>query len=336
MPVFYNLTNEQFCRKYIVDSDFYNYLSMTVGIITSSYTNLVNIGSSANAKCWKLKFLYHRTNESDLPSDQCSFRIFSSPEKATTGVRWCSPITFYKRQCELYWEMIETAASSLGYTLPASCPTVSNPLLADHKYQNRVFSTMQLFNCTAVPDDGVFTDRLNLRVAEGIGTNWFNRGGTGTANGTGTITSSSLMPGEASSLSPTQQEDRNALPIELLGFSAQKYDKDVIPWLDHRSEINNDYFTVERSADNNEYVPLEIIRGAENSTSIINYNTFDKDPLFGVSLLPTQTNGLWRSIHVLRSQKIEFGRKPGISVSPNPVSGQGAQIFSSMKFIRII
>lgn len=49
------------------------------------------------------------------------------------------------------------------------------------------------------------------------------------------------------------------------------------------SELNNDYFEIERSADGRVFQSLERIPGAGNSTSEISYKTLDEDPLPGVS-----------------------------------------------------
>ncbi|MFN8145572.1 MAG: hypothetical protein U0073_14210 [Bacteroidia bacterium] len=326
MPVFYNLTMNNSAGSTLSTPIYiYNYLNMTVGIITSSYTNLVNIGSSANANVGNSSSYIIGPMNQIYRQTSAASGYFPLGKGSNWRPMVLTPSHSTNDSVNYIGEMIETAASSLGYTLPASLSAVSNKrywLITNTKSSIFNSATIQLYYGS---DDGV-TDRLNLRVAEGIGTNWFNRGGTGTANGTGTITSSSFNAWGSVFTLANATGGSNALPIELLGFSAQKYDKDVrLDWTT-AAEINNDYFTVERSADNNEYVPLEIIRGAGNSTSIINYNTFDKDPLFGVSyyrLKQTDYDGVFTYSDPV---KIEFGRKPGISVSPNPVSGQELNI----------
>jgi len=49
------------------------------------------------------------------------------------------------------------------------------------------------------------------------------------------------------------------------------------------SETNNDYFTLERSADGNTFGGIDIIKGAGNSSVQIDYYEVDKTPLTGIS-----------------------------------------------------
>lgn len=95
--------------------------------------------------------------------------------------------------------------------------------------------------------------------------------GTGVITGVGTVTvtgASTFSPWViSSSLAP--------LPIELLHFDAAcTNDEMVIRWAT-ATETNNDYFTVEKSFDGQEFVPLSIVDGAGNSTGINEYAVTD-------------------------------------------------------------
>ena len=68
------------------------------------------------------------------------------------------------------------------------------------------------------------------------------------------------------------------LPIELINFTAEcNTDKVNIQW-STASEINNDYFTVEKSIDLLNWEPVITIPGAGNSNSLLSYNTTDENP----------------------------------------------------------
>lgn len=68
------------------------------------------------------------------------------------------------------------------------------------------------------------------------------------------------------------------LPIELTSFTGKNIgSKNLIEWTT-ASEINNDYFILERSSDGINYEFQAQIRGAGNSTSILNYQEVDKAP----------------------------------------------------------
>jgi len=73
--------------------------------------------------------------------------------------------------------------------------------------------------------------------------------------------------------------DCSTLPIELLFFNAKKGDNNTVQldWAT-ATEINNDYFTIERTVDGIFYQTIATLKGAGNSTSILFYNTDDFNP----------------------------------------------------------
>jgi len=74
------------------------------------------------------------------------------------------------------------------------------------------------------------------------------------------------------------------LPVKLLNFTAELITKDgvYISWTT-ATEINNDYFTIEKSMDGIDINELNIVAGAGNSTNILNYFIADKNPYEGTS-----------------------------------------------------
>jgi hypothetical protein len=77
--------------------------------------------------------------------------------------------------------------------------------------------------------------------------------------------------------------DGSPLPVELLLFHAEPLDEHVeIKWMT-ASEINNDFFMIQRSVDAVNFSDLERVEGAGNSTVIRKYTTMDKQPLNGIS-----------------------------------------------------
>ncbi|MCX6290527.1 MAG: hypothetical protein NT126_02030, partial [Bacteroidetes bacterium] len=73
------------------------------------------------------------------------------------------------------------------------------------------------------------------------------------------------------------------LPIELLKFDAYPKEQMVITDWSTASEINNDYFTLERSSNGLEFYEIGKIRGAGNSSVTLNYSFPDEHPLTGIS-----------------------------------------------------
>jgi hypothetical protein len=85
------------------------------------------------------------------------------------------------------------------------------------------------------------------------------------------------------------------LPIELIDFKAKAEGKRVrLDWTT-ASEIDNDYFTVERSTDVKEYSFIDRVNSyMHNSSIMLNYTTYDEHPLYGLQyyrLKQTDFNG---------------------------------------------
>ena len=101
----------------------------------------------------------------------------------------------------------------------------------------------------------------------------------GVTSGVGTVTVSG-----ANTFSPWILVAQPApLPITLLSFDATVVNEGVsLNWIT-TSEINNDYFTVERSSDAVNFEGILTVDGAGNSSHAINYARIDANPLQGVS-----------------------------------------------------
>lgn len=73
------------------------------------------------------------------------------------------------------------------------------------------------------------------------------------------------------------------LPIELISFTGEPYgDFNLLKWVT-ATEINNDFFFIERSIDGMFFEEVGFINGSGNSMSLKNYNLLDKEPYNGVS-----------------------------------------------------
>lgn len=85
------------------------------------------------------------------------------------------------------------------------------------------------------------------------------------------------------------------LPVELISFNAIKIaEGKVSTFWQTAVEINNDYFTVEKSANAVNFIPFATIEGAGNSNGILNYETIDHSPFTHISyyrLRQTDFNG---------------------------------------------
>ena len=73
------------------------------------------------------------------------------------------------------------------------------------------------------------------------------------------------------------------MPIQLLSFNAVKNNQQVDCKWSTAIEVNNDYFTIERSLDAMNFSPIGEIDGAGNSNLVLNYLFTDYNPHSGIN-----------------------------------------------------
>jgi len=150
-----------------------------------------------------------------------------------------------------------------------------------------------------------------------IGTNGASTNLTGTVHYFSATTTSFSPFGAGNPDSP--------LPIELISFDANPSDNgDVqLDW-QTATEINNDYFTIERSKDAIGWENVKEIEGARNSTQLISYTAVDKNPYTGISyyrLKQTDFDGQYSHSDV-RLVNIDDLKNSLLKVYPSPANGR--------------
>lgn len=171
-------------------------------------------------------------------------------------------------------------------------------------------------------------NRGSCNVAHHDGTTW--QGTTNGANSTSGSVYYRSSPSGRTSFSPYALQSNNVLPIELLNFEAiLRHSKVDLAWVTG-SEINNDYFTVERSLDTENFEFVTEVAGAGNSSKLLSYATVDKNPYKGISyyrLKQTDFDGKYSysklmAVNNKNSKNFEF------KIFPNPTDGQHVFITS--------
>ncbi len=108
------------------------------------------------------------------------------------------------------------------------------------------------------------------------------------------------------------------LPVELLSFEANCDDNNVeLNWTT-ASEINNDYFTIERSSDAVNFEPIGTVNGNGNSNSLQKYTWTDDSPINETTyyrLKQTDFNG---AVEYHRVKSVTCEQLNDISIYPNP------------------
>lgn len=114
------------------------------------------------------------------------------------------------------------------------------------------------------------------------------------------------------------------LPIELLSFTVELKSASVeLTWIT-ASEQNNDYFTIERSADGVVWETVETLPGAGDSYENLMYQTVDRSPLPGQSyyrLKQTDFDGQF-SYSDIKPVSIGAVAAQQMQLFPNPTNGQ--------------
>jgi hypothetical protein len=115
------------------------------------------------------------------------------------------------------------------------------------------------------------------------------------------------------------------LPVELAYFRAKmENNKAVIEWAT-ASEMDNDYFTVERSADGSSFESIATIPGAGNSHSLLTYTYTDASPLAGTSYYRLTQTDFDQKFEIFKPISVAYEAKATNmlnlqSVGPNPFS----------------
>jgi hypothetical protein len=137
----------------------------------------------------------------------------------------------------------------------------------------------------------------------------------------------SVLPNEDADGEPNfrDQDDQVTLPVTLLDFSARKKDDVAILSWRTLTEINNDYFIVERSTDGKVFQQILTVKGHGNSNREISYSIIDEYPENGYNyyrLTQVDFDGKQERfddlVRVLEFQNLSA---PEISLYPNPSNG---------------
>lgn len=110
------------------------------------------------------------------------------------------------------------------------------------------------------------------------------------------------------------------LPIELLSFEGKIVENEVLLSWTTQTELNNDYFTIERSIDAMTFEPVNTITGNGTSSIKHDYKLFDPNPYDGVNyyrLKQTDYNGAF-SYSTLIAVTFDEVTDRVTSVYPNP------------------
>lgn len=151
-------------------------------------------------------------------------------------------------------------------------------------------------------------------------------GGAGSDNSGGTISAGS---GGGSNGGGIIGGGNTPLPVELLSFSAERENAGVRLNWSTASEKDNDYFTVERSPDGQEYTEAGKLDGGGSSRIYRQYTLLDRDPYPGISYYRLKQTDFSGDFQYSSLVSVYVNREQRFSVYPNPVEA-GAPVFISL------
>ncbi len=160
---------------------------------------------------------------------------------------------------------------------------------------------------------------LGLRTWNGFGWSSPRGYGFGVLSGTGSVSITNVNQFSNWIL----VANNGVLPIELALFQANVFKNGVrLDWVTN-TEINNDYFTLERSQTGETFEEIGRVQGAGNSGVQRNYHFTDESPITGRSyyrLKQTDFDGkyTYSEIRTVRFEKTEFSQLEIEKVWPNP------------------
>ncbi|MES2134053.1 MAG: T9SS type A sorting domain-containing protein, partial [Bacteroidota bacterium] len=157
------------------------------------------------------------------------------------------------------------------------------------------------------------TVNISASTTNGVGGQNNASGASYAGNGGGTNNSGILSMG-------------GPLPIELLNFNGEaEFSKVKLSW-STATEINNDYYVIERSADAISFTPLTKVKAIGNTRNTSNYGAYDNDPLKGINyyrLKQMDTDGNYNYTHAIT---VTFQNEFTLTVFPNP-AGFGESVY---------
>ena len=165
-------------------------------------------------------------------------------------------------------------------------------------------------------NDGLFNDETAISGATDLG---------------GGIFEFASVPGGAAGIRNNRRftlgtinPSQTPLPIELVNFNATLENELTVKleW-QTASEINNGFFTIERSKNGLDWEEVSKIDGAGNSTALLSYSTIDENPYWGISyyrLKQTDFDGQFEYSDI-RSVTIKQNTAE-VVIYPNPANNQ--------------
>lgn len=160
-------------------------------------------------------------------------------------------------------------------------------------------------------NDGIFIDETPISGATSIGGNVYQFAGV------------SAIANNLRFTLGTTNTSQTPLPIELLNFNVKTTnDESVKIFWQTASETNNDYFSIERSQNGYDWNEISRIDGAGNSSSQLDYTTYDLNPFKGISYYRLKQTDFDGEFSFSTIKSINNSSNNLTEIYPNPTSNK--------------
>ena len=179
----------------------------------------------------------------------------------------------------------------------------------------------------ATPRSCGVTDLADMRVAGWNGSQWVDWGTNGTPGGnptTGTVRSNGAVSAFGVFTLASSTPD-NPLPIELLTFSGTYKGNYILLQWKTATELNNDFFTLEKSRDGNTWREIGKVPGGGTTQLGASYSHQDPQPWNGVQyyrLSQTDFDGSVTSFPLITVDVEQLQERTTVTIHPNPTEDE--------------
>ncbi|MDX2245148.1 MAG: LamG-like jellyroll fold domain-containing protein [Bacteroidia bacterium] len=215
---------------------------------------------------------------------------------------------------------------TLNFTAGTFSTGYANVNLTAIKHPNNTSACDYLNRYWTVSSSGIssFTCAVSAQYANGDisgseGTLYGGKYSAGDWTSLGVVTTAdNLITGTVSSFSDFTAGEESVFPVEWVYFTAQPKDKKILlDWATAR-EHNSDFFDVERSVNQNEWITLGQVKAVGNSISLQNYTFPDETPINGVGYYRLRQVDIDGGFHLSSVVAVSF-QSDMVSLYPNPV-----------------
>ncbi|MCP4458343.1 MAG: T9SS type A sorting domain-containing protein [Cytophagales bacterium] len=172
---------------------------------------------------------------------------------------------------------------------------------------------------------GPATNSVNIDGTLTVSPGGFTNNGDGEISGNGTF-NADVTDNGTSNFSGTYNGTCTGncplvLPVKLVDFSAQQNNDEVELAWSTATELNNDFFSVERSQNGRDFIVIGALAGGGTTNKISNYSFLDPTPLSGTSYYRLKQTDYDGQYEYFDAKSITFDHAFGenFSVYPNPV-----------------